>query len=170
MRKTRAAVTLLSMCASALTPRVGYYAKSHALLNVCLELGMPVNVTPVYPLMTNTLLENAICAGNVKRVALLIQYNANVNVHSGYPLWYAVYYKRADLVSLLIKAGADVNMRCGYKLTISQALVNASYDIVLQLIKAGAALPDNAVKLAMNTRIDSAQKVECILTSLRQKS
>jgi len=156
MHKTRATCEILSLL-HLNTLTLCYMTRSDALLNVCLEHGMSADYKPSYPGMMDTLLELAICDNKVKRVSLLIRYHANVNVHNGSPIWYAVYHNNSSIVSMLIEAGANVNSRA-----IGTALVHSRFSIVLQLLQTGQGLPVTALLLARNSNVDSVEKVAYI--------
>jgi len=118
---------------------------------------MSVNYKP--RLGDTTVIEKAILRGRALCVELLIMYHADVDCVDGFPVRTATLNNNEVIVNMLITAGADVNRRSIYRSAVYVALKCASFSIVSQLLKAGAILPDDALALAYETHIDSAQKV-----------
>jgi len=170
MRNTRLTCETLSVLpAHTLTSYQGYITYSDAILHVCLDFGMSAEYK--LPRGSKSLLDKHIYRRRVKTAALLIRYGADVNAYDGFFLRCAAYDNDTDMVSMCIKAGANVNLYgMDRRTAISSALTHASYSVVLQLLQAGSGIPTDALTLAQNTHIDRDLKVECIITSLRQKS
>lgn len=97
---------------------------------------------------TNEALRTAVERSNVATVSLLIQYPPiDVNHRGGYCIRTATWNKSSVIVGILIAAGADVNLNivgCASALRI--ALLNCPVSIVIQLLSAGATLPDDFLR------------------------
>jgi len=157
MRKTRETHTVFSVLhPNTLTANKGYYTQSLAVLHVCLELGMSADYRPY---INETLLTLAVYYHRRERVQLLIKYRADVNCCHGKPIRHAAWKNDLYVTDTLINAGADVNLHGTCMSAITRALTYASLPVVSRLLQAGSGLPDDAVLLARNSNVDSAEKV-----------
>jgi len=160
MHRTRALTTVVYLSIPHTPTRyTGYYTHSDAMLNVCLMYGMPVDYKPY---AWSTLFEKSFYPVNSRRITLLMRYNADVNAGGGFPIRHAAWCNRLDIVEMLINAGADVNLQTNGNTAILSALMWASHTIVSRLLQAGAILPEGALALARDSKIDTLLKVECI--------
>jgi len=163
MHKTRTdtVMSVLPLHTRALTSYEGYDTHSATVLHVCLDLGMSLKYLPYSGPFS--ILDMAIRDLDDVCVELLMLYGADINYGDGFHIRNAAHRNDLRVVSLLIKVGANANAGNGYTSAISEALMHASYEIVSQLLRAGAILPSVALALAQNTYIDRDLKVSCVL-------
>jgi len=166
MHRTRVTVRVLSLVYThVLSLYSGLDVREAVILHMCLEHGMPVDYRPY---AYDTIFDIAVFYEEISRVKLLMRYGADIDHDDGFHLRYAAMTCRANRVCLLIEAGADINVCGPNKPAIAEALTYGTYDIVLQLLQAGATLPDDAMTLARNSAIDSPRKVNCVKRTRRR--
>ena len=121
---------------SAITPyATSQYTTTCAVMSLSLAYNMCVNYRCI---VGRTLLEWAVTYKNVRKVILLIRYNADVNGTHGYPIRWSA--RNSDVIlDLLIAAGANVNLRHPWnKSALVVAIRRGSAYAVKKLLLAGA--------------------------------
>ena len=120
------------------------------LIQLAIELGVPINHAYKY----YTVLERVVDTHNLKLVSLLINAGANVNIDNGFPLRRACQLDDIDMFDLLVSAGADVNRNSH----VSVVILYYSVRMLSKLLSAGAVMPENALKIARESRVDPVEK------------